>query len=208
MASLSLSDLYSQFYQEFVNEPDFFISFHNKNSILFNNYRSFANADEVKQFMEMTCYYIGALYRKDRYHDTISEADKYLIFIDSGIAEYNAIELKDDWYYNFIYFKAMAYYCLDEFKTALKLFNQLVTYDPKNDNYAKWLKYSRYRTKQWMINSVWILCGLLIIFDLFFSSYVKTGIIRTAIPIVALTAFAINSFAEYITKRNFKKIDK
>jgi hypothetical protein len=209
MATSSITQLYSNFIDVFENKPDSIIQFHQKNIILFDNNKSFKNSDEIKLYIDMVCHYTGALYAKSYYTDTVNSAEKYLPIIEEGIKDFNADYLYDDWYYGIVFFKAMAYYNVREFKIATILFKQLQQHDPKNERYQNWLNHSKHRQTMGLIKIINIICLVLIAVDiLFINSSMKQKFIDELITALLIIIVVFISIFEYTAKHKFKKTSR
>jgi hypothetical protein len=211
MSALSVFEIYNDFRTNYQADPDFTIDFRTKNSIFFNNYKSFKDADELCLFMELTAMYIQALYTKDRYNAVIDEAGKDLKVIDEAIGNLNPYQIKNQfkWYYEIIFVKAMAFYRLQDYKTCEKLFKELVSIDPQNDAFAIWLNHAKYRNRTFQIKIMYIICLVAIFSEAIFKSYnIGSYSIRIALLIVGIIGILSITGYEMWIKRSFRKIDK
>lgn len=158
----NIEKIYDDFRTDFDSKPDFVIDFYSKNSLFFNNIKTFKNKEELRLFIEITWHYLNAIYQKDRFNDTVDNANQNLLLIDNEIDLLNANDLKDDWYNGVLHFKGMATYRLRDYKTSTSIYKYLTSVDSKNDSYKNWLNYSSYGQKIWLVNTINIVCGLLI----------------------------------------------
>jgi tetratricopeptide (TPR) repeat protein len=209
MSNLSVSEVYDDFRTNYQLEPDFTIDFHNKNSIFFNNYKSFTDDIELGLYIELVGLYIQALYTKNRFNIVIDEADNYLKIIDYTIENLKAYQLKTQcqWYYDIEFVKAMAYYRLQDYETSEILFKELVSVNPQNENFSIWLHHAKFHRRSKLMYMVYIVCGVFV-FSALISKTVVPFFIRISLLIIGFTAIICMSLYEMQVKRSFRKIRK
>ena len=181
------------------------LDFFAKNAIPLNNLDSFKDDNELKLFIELSWQHLNALYQKDRYNDTADNAIKYLKTIDSKINQHNLPFIKDDWYYGILLFKRMATYRLRDYKTSTPIFKELTEHDSKNENYKNWLRYSKYGLHLWISKTITVVCGLLLLIEVFFKKYIPSFFIRISLDSIALIGFVGTLIYDYYIKRSFRK---
>ena len=145
------------------------------------------------------------MYQKDRYNDTADNAIKYLKIIDSRINQHNLAFIKNDWYYGILLFKGMATYRLRDYKTSTPIFKELTEHDSKNENYKNWLRYSKYGLHLWISKTITVVCGLLLLIEVFFKKYIPSFFIRISLDSIALVGFVGTLVYDYYIKRSFRK---
>ncbi|MFC5270444.1 hypothetical protein [Adhaeribacter terreus] len=204
----NLERIYGDFRSTFENKPDFVIDFFVNNSLLLNNINTINDKNELKVFIEMTWQYLNAIYQKDRFNETVDFADKNLKLIDSEISRLYADDLKDDWYNGILHFKGMAAYRLRDYKTSTPIYKYLTTTDPKNDSFKNWLNYSTYGQKLWLVNTINVVCGLLLLIYFFGKAYIELFEIRILILSIGLLGLIGNWAYEYYIKRSFRQATK
>ena len=200
----SLLKIYSDFRSDFKDTPDYAIDFYSEHSLFLNNIKTFKDKEDLRLYIELTWQYLNAIYRKDRYNDTLDNADKALELINIEIKRLNAADLKDIWYNGILFLKGMASYNLRDYKNATPLFRQLIQTDSKNESYKRWLTYSTYGEKTWLINTANIVCGLMILTSILFRDLLPV-LVRfpiTAIGVLGLTTIWVYS---YYIKRSFRR---
>lgn len=201
----NIEKIYSTLMSTFEDNSEFMVDFYAKNSIFLNNISTFNNKEELRQYIEINWQYINAIFRKDRFNDTIDFIDKNLPIIDNEIIRLDVTDLKDEWYNGILFYKGMANYNLRDFKTSTPIFKYLVNVDCKNDNYKIWLNHSRHRQRIWLINIIWILSALCLLINVFAENYITNQSIRIMIPAVGFLGIVGNSIYEFYVKRSFKK---
>ncbi len=204
----NIEKIYNDFRENFENNSDFVIDFYTKNSVLLNNIKSFKNKEELQLFIEITWQYLNAIYGKDRFNEAIDFADRNLTLIDSEISKLDANEVKDDWYNGILLFKGMSSYRLRDYKTSTPIFKYLVNSDPKNDNFKNWLNYSSYGQKYWLVNTINIVCGLMVAGEILFRDYIESFELRIFILGLGMLGLLGNWGYEYYIKRSFRKVNK
>lgn len=204
----NIEKIYNDFRADFENKPDYVIDFYSKNSLFLNNIKSFTDKEELRLFIEIVWQYLNAVYQKDRFNETVDFADKNLKLIDSELIKLNADELKDDWYNGILHFKGMASYRLRDYKTSTAIYKQLTTADPKNDSFKNWLNYSNYGQRLWLVNTINIICGLLVLIYFFSKEYIELFSVRISILGVAMLGLFGNWGYEYYIKRSFRRTTK
>jgi hypothetical protein len=204
----NLDDILNTYKSEYIGNNDFLIDLYSKNLILLNNINSFKNTDQLYTFISLTWRYVNAIYEKDQFNNTVTMVNKSLCIIDKGIEMLNANELRNDFYYGLIFLKGMACYRLQDYKSSTPIFKQLTEIDDKNDNFKKWLKYSKYGQNLWLVNTIWIVSIFLLAVDILFKSYVTNSTLRILIPTVGLIGLISNYSFEYYIKRSFKKSEQ
>ncbi len=206
MATSFISNIFDDFTLAYANGPQSIIDFFTKNTIAFNNLKTFDNDDDLHLYLKMACHYSDALYQKGRYNDTVDVINKSILVIDSEIIRLGLTEFKDDWYYSILFYKGMASYGLNDYKTATPIFKELVAYDPKNEKYENWLRNSILRRRSRIVIVIYVVCGLLLFFQIVskgFSWYSYT--FRQTVSIIGfLTALSTVAY-EYYLKRNLRK---
>ncbi len=171
-----IEDIYSEYRSTYEFKPDFHISFYEKNSLFFDNIKEFKNKQELKYYIEIICKYVQAHEQLDHYSLVNELIEKFQYFIDCEIARLSANELKDEWYHEISFTKAIASYYLKDYSAAVLIFKNLVLEDNKNDRFKKWLAYSRYGQKTRLIRTIQIFCGIIIAIETIFgSSILKHG---------------------------------
>src|SRR5437867_1572986 len=110
MGTNTIDNIYSDFRTNYQDKPDFSIDFYTRHAIFFNNVQTFKNKEELRLFIELTWQYLNALFKKDRYSDTLNTADKFQPLIDTEIDRLNATDLKDEWYNGILFLKAKSCY--------------------------------------------------------------------------------------------------
>lgn len=204
----NIEKIYHDFRADFENKPDYVIDFYSKNSLLLINILTFKNKEELGLFIEITWQYLNAVYQKDRFNETIDFADKNLKLVDSELIRLNAIELKNKWYHGILHFKGMAAYRLREYKTSTQIYKYLTTVDTKNDNFKNWLNYSLYGQRIWMVKAINILCGIMIVIDIFFKENIKSFEIRNSLLGIGFLGLLANLGYEYYIKRSYRRTTK
>src|SRR6185437_7611271 len=112
MAATTIHQLFNEYTSAPDDQPEYVLDFFMRNAIPFNNVNAFQNSDELHLYIELIWQYLNALYKKDRYNDTINNAIKYMLIIDSEIARLNSSSIRDEWYYGIFFFKGIAAYRL------------------------------------------------------------------------------------------------
>jgi hypothetical protein len=204
----NLEKLYDDFRINFENNPDFVIDFYSNNILLLNNINYFKDKEELRLFIEITWQYLNALYQKDRFNDTVDNANKNLLLIDSEMSRLNTNDLKDDWYNGILHFKGMATYRLKDYKTSTPIYKYLTTADPKNDSFKNWLNYSSYGQKIWLVNTINLVCGLFVLFYFLAKEYIEVFEIRISILGIGILGLIGNWSYEYYIKRSFRRTTK
>ena len=197
--------IYSDFRTNYVDKPEFAIDFYEKNSIYLNNIKQFKDKDELTLFIEIVCKYAEAVYQKDRFNLAIDIVNKQQVFIDNEIQRLNADDLKDAWYHNLQFVKGMASYNLKDYNTATPIFKKLVQFDNQNDRYKNWLTHSQYGLKLWLVRTINIVCGGLLVTEIVFKSQIPNYYVRQSILVIGLLGILSNWGFEYYLKRNHRK---
>jgi hypothetical protein len=184
--------------------PDYTLDYFARNTILFNNIKSFEDENELKLYVQLIWQYLNAFYKKSRYNDTLNTAAKYLKTIDSEIDRLKAISTKDDWYNGIHLFREMAAYQLRDYKTATHIFKYLNEKDPRNENYINWLRYSCYGQNIWISQVITIVCGLILVIAIFFGDYFPNMLVIVIEALAVIVLFATWIY-DYYQKRSFRK---
>lgn len=203
----SLLKIYSEFRAEFKDTPDFVIDFYSRNALFLENIRSFKDKEDLRLFIELTWQYLNALFRKSHFNETIDSSDKALETINSGIGRLNAQELKDMWYDGILFLKGMASYNLRDYHTSTQIFEDLVQRDNKNENFSRWLVYSKYAQQQWLIRTCNIVCGLMILSAILFKDIIPV-LIRFPLNAVGVLGLTATWVYDYYIRRSFRKTTK
>lgn len=201
----NIEKIYNDLRADFENTPDYVIDFYSKNNLLLNNIKSFTDKEELRLFIEIVWQYLHAVYQKGRFNETVDFANNNIGLIDSELIRLNANELKDDWYNGILHFKGMASYRLRDYKTSTPIYKYLTTADPKNDNYRNWLNYSTYGQRLWLVKTINIACGLIIVLEIFFKEYIENFHIRISILGLGMLGLIGNWGYEYYIIRSFRK---
>lgn len=201
----SIEKIYNDLRADFENSPDYVIGFYAKNTLFLNNIKTFTDTEELRLFIEIIWQYLNAVYQKDRFNETVDFADKNLKLIDSEVIRLNADGLKDDWYNGILHFKGMASYRLHDYKTSTLIYKYLTTADPKNDNFKNWLNYAAYEQRLWLVNTINIICGFLIVLEILFKEQIESFNISISILGIGLLGLLVNWSYEYYIKRSFRR---
>jgi len=201
----SIENIYSDFRAKYVDKPEFAIDFYEKNSIYLNNIKQFQDKNELRFYIELVSKYAEAVYQKDRCNLAVDIVDKQQIFIDNEIQRLDADDLKDAWYHSLQFVKAMASYNLKDYKTATPIFKKLVQFDNQNDRYKNWLTHSQYGLKLWLVSTINIVCGGLLVAEMIFESQIPNYYVRQTMLVVGLLGLLSNRAFEYYLKRNHRK---
>lgn len=204
----NIEKIYNDFRTDFENSPNYVIDFYSKNILFLNNIKTFTDKEELRFFIEIVWQYLNAIYQKDRFNETVDFADKNLKLIDSELIRLNADGLKDDWYNGILHFKGMASYRLRDYKTSTPIYKYLAATDPKNDSFKNWLNYSTYGQRLWLVNTINVVCGLLILVYFFAKEYIELFEIRISILGIGFLGLIGNWAYEYYIKRSFRKTTK
>ena len=201
----NLGKIHNEFSSEIESKPDVVINLYNKYTLTFNNINEFKSKDELLFFIEITWIYLKAIFQKDYYNETIDVTIKKLQLINKEIERLKAPDLKNDTYNAILLIQGMATYNLKDYKNSTPIFKYLSSIDPKNDNFRNWLNYSSYGQKLWLVNSINILCGLLIIIYFFSKEIIEIFEIRISILGIAMLGLFSNWGYEYYIKKSFRK---
>lgn len=204
----NIEKIYSDFRTDFENSPDYVIDFYSKNILFLNNIETFTDKEELRFFIEIVWQYLNAIYQKDRFNETVDFSDRNLKLIDSELSRLVADDLKNDWYNGILHFKGMAAYRLRDYKTSTLIYKYLTTADPKNDSFKNWLNYSAYGQRLWLINSINVVCGLLVLIYFFSKEYIELFSVRISILGIAMLGLFTNWGYEYYIKRSFRRTTK
>jgi len=201
----NIENIYSDFKTSYVDEPDFVIDFYEKNSIYLNNIGQFKDKEGLKSYIEIVCKYAEAIYRKDRCNLAIDFIDKQQVFIDNELQRLNADELKDACYHSLQFVKGMASYNIKDYKSATSIFKKLVQIDKQSDRYKNWLTHSLYGLKLWLVTTINIVCGGLVVVEMIFKSQIPNYYVRQTLLVVGLIGLFANWAYESYIKRNHRK---
>ena len=201
----SIEYIYSNFRANYIDKPEFTIDFYEKNSIYINNIKQFKDKDDLRLYIEIVCKYAEAVYQKDRFNLAIDIVDKKQVFIDCELERLNAVNLKDALCNNLQFVKGMASYNLKDYKTATLIFKKLVQFDDKNDRYKNWLTHAQFGLKLWIIRTINIICGGLLVTEMVFKSQIPNYYVRQTILLIGLLGLLSNWGVEYYLKRNHRK---
>lgn len=205
MATNSIQLLYSDYRTATEYSPEYALDFFSRNALQFNNITTFQDCDELQLYIELTWQYLNALFLKDRYNVTVDQSIKHLEIIDREMKRLHITSIKNDWYYGILFLKGMATYRLRDYKTSTLIFKQLMGVDLKNDNYKNWFNFSRYGQRMWISRTITIVCGALLLIEIFFKSYIPFFMVRISLDGMALTGFIGTLFYDYYIKRSFRK---
>jgi hypothetical protein len=205
MSPTSIENIYNDFRTASEYTPDYILDFFAKNAIPLNNLDTFKDDGELKLYIELSWQHLSALYQKNRYNDTADSAVKYLKIFDSKVKQHSLTFIKDDWYYDILLFKGMATYQLRDYKTSTPIFKELTEHDSKNENYKNWLSYSKYGLHLWISKTITVICGLLLLIEIFFKKYIPSFFVRISLDGIALAGLIGTSIYDYYIKRSFRK---
>jgi len=205
MPSSLVSNLYDDFTSTYNDDPQFIIDFFNKNTIVFNNLKTLADEDDLRCYIELSMSHAYALFQKNRYTETIDSINKTLPIIDKEIIKLNANESRDG-YYTLFFLKGQASYRLNDYKTATPIFKELIVYDPKNENYKKWLRDSINKKEVRIFTMITIGSSMLILIETMLSFF-KIGSLsfRNTLLITALSGLIGGFIYNLYNERSFRK---
>jgi hypothetical protein len=205
MSPTTIENIYNDYRTAGKYSPDYALDFFAKNVTTLNNPDTFKDDGELKLYIELLWQHLNALYQKDRYNDTADNAIKYLYIIDSKINQHRQAFIKDDWYYGILLFKGMATYQLRDYKASSTIFKELTEHDPKNENYKKWLSYSTYGLHMWISKTITVVCGVLLLIEIFFKKYIPSFFLNISLDGIALIGLTGTLIYDYYIKRSFRK---
>jgi tetratricopeptide (TPR) repeat protein len=204
MTASAIEILYNSYRNAKQFSPEYSIDFFETNPVNLSSFKSFNVKEDVKIYTELIWQYINALYLKNRYNETIDKAISYFSVVEKEIEKFDDETLKDRWYYGILFFKGMASYNLGDYKTATPIFKSLTVQDPKNENYKRFLSYSLYGQRMWISKTIVVICGLLLLIEIFFKQLI-TSIARLILDGIAFTALVGTMIYDYYIKRNRRK---
>jgi tetratricopeptide (TPR) repeat protein len=202
--SNNIQNLYVDFRSNFDNTPENCIDYFERNSIYFNNQRSFEKADDLKLYVEIVCKYALALNHKGNYNVCIAVVEANQHLIETEIQKFTEQDIKDEWYYRLKFAKGMAYYNLNDFKNAKPIFENLVQYDVHNDNYRRWLVYTKYGLNLWIVSAANIISIVLILLEMAFHSQLNP-MVASIMVTIGVFCLLFNWTFDYYIKRSFRK---
>lgn len=204
----NIRKIYNDLWADFENNPEIVIELYSKNSLFFNNMKTFKEPEDLGCFIEIVWHYLNAVYRKNRYNETIDFADKNLKIIDSELIRLNANTLKDDYYNGILHLKGMAAFQLRDYKTSTSIYRYLTVADPKNENFKNWLSSSSYRKKIWLVNTIYIVFFLSMLAYAFGKEYIEIFEIRISILVIGISGLIGNMGYEQYVNRSFRRKTK
>lgn len=187
---------------------EYTLNFFSKHAILFNNFKTFADEDELKSYIQLSWQHCNALFSKGRFNETTDSSIKYLELIDREIFRLNLPYIKDDWYYGLISLQGRSVYRLRAYKESTRIFKQLVSYDPQNESYQTLLNWSLYGQRLWISKSITIICMALIAIEFFFKEQIPSLIARMSILGIALIGLIGTGIYDLYIKRSGRKRTK
>lgn len=98
----------------------------------------------------------------------------------------------------------MASYHLRDYKNATPIFRYLADTDGKNELYKRWLTNSVYGEKLWLINSINVVCGLMVLASILFKNQIP-ALIGFPMTAIGVTGLAILWIYNYYVRRSFRK---
>lgn len=205
MATNTIESIYFDYRKATEYPPEYTLDFFTRNSIFFSNLKTFKDEEELKLYCELLYQNLSALYQKGRYNDTVDTAKKILEFINAEIVRLKFRALDDDWYYGILLFEGMALYNLRDYKASTNIFRRLTEHDKKNENFSDWLNYSLYGQRMWISKTIAVLCGVLILIEIFFHRLIPSFFIRISLDGVALIGLVSTGIYDYYIKRSFRK---
>lgn len=208
MATNTIENIYFDYRTAAEYPPDYTLEFYIKNSILFSNLAAFKDEKGLRLYCELVYQHLSALYQKGRYNDIVDTATKSLIFIDTEKERLSLRTFSDEWYNGILSFEAMALYQLREYKASTNIFRQLSQYDKKNENYKNWLSYSLYGQRMWISKTISVLCGLMILIEIFFKRYIPSFGIRISLDGIAFVGLVGTIIYDYFIKRSFTRTNR
>jgi hypothetical protein len=204
MATASIESIYIDYRTAPEFPPDYTLQFFEKNDIFLKNL-AIKNNNALTLFIELAWQHLNALYQKDRYNETFDNALRYLRIIDGKINEHNNATKKNEWYYGILFFEGMAAYQLRAYKISTPVFKELTEHDSKSDNYKNWLRYSKHGQRLWISKTITVVCGLLLLIEIFFKKYIPSFFLRISLDGIALVGIMGVSIYEYQINRSFRK---
>ena len=208
MATNTIENIYFDYRTATEYPPDYTLEFFKKNSVLFSNLATFKDEKELKLYCELVYQNLSALYQKGRYNDTVDTAKKTLKFIEYEIERLSLKAFNDEWYIGLLSFEAMALYQLRDYKASTNIFRQLTQYDKRNENYKNWLSYSLYGQRMWISKTITVLCGLMILIEIFFKRYIPSFLVRMSLDGMALIGLVGTAIYDYYIKRSFRRTNQ
>lgn len=199
----TLQDIYTDFRTNYSDSPGYASDFFSRHAIYLDNKSSFKDKDSLELFIELTWQQINDLYLKAYYNSVLDVADKRLSLIETEISRFDS-SLENDWYFGIIFFKGMALYNLKSYRKSTTIFKMLSDKDPDNDQYKKWLRYSRAGQGRIFINIGWLICLAVLMADIFFKPIFNSS---WWLPISLLTFVSMVTLGlyEYFLNRSLRR---
>ena len=204
MTSASIENIYIDYRTSAEFPPDYTLQFFEKNEMFLKNL-TIKNDNELMLFIELAWQHLNALYQKDRYNETVDNSLRYLKIINIKINQQNTASIKNEWYYGILLFEGMAAYRLRAYKISTAVLKELTEHDSKNENYKNWLRYSKHGQRLWISKTITLVCGLLLLIQIFFNKYIPSFLLRISLDGIALVGIIGVAVYEYIINRSFRK---
>ncbi len=176
-------------------EPDDYrgiIKFYKNHKLVFDNKSIFNDKREFKNHIVILAKYIISLEKTGKYRMVISSADNFLNFIESRIAGFEIEKSDCVEYWSILTSKGRALYNIKDYKESIRLFKQLLLWDPENDNFQEWLRASKFENRNSFNKYLYISAGLI-----FFVSFLFQSQVGVTIRIIGIVFFVIALANEY-----------
>ena len=138
-----LDSIFNAYEDNFVDEPDYYISFYQNNAFNFDAVNEFSEAYLFK-YEVITVRYITALVQKKQYKRAVTDSEKIVNIIKSNATRLKIQHAADSPYNGIIYQRAIAKYNSYVFRSAQHDFEYLLNIDPLNDHLQRWHLASKY----------------------------------------------------------------
>ncbi len=201
----TIHHIYNDFRTNYSDSPEYSVDFFGRHAIFLNNKTSFADSESLLLFIELTWQELNSLFVKLHYNSTLDLFEKRILIIDSEIVRLGLKELKNDWYYGLHFLNRMSLYNLKAYKKATPIFRMLLEIDPNNDQYRKWLRYSRVGQSRYLINVSWLICLTVVLGDSFFKSTFENSVFRFPLLVGSFIAMVTLGLYEYFINRSLRK---
>jgi hypothetical protein len=132
-----MEQFYKTYWDNHSNTPEYNIKFYNENFVRINNITRFDNKEDLYSFVLIYYQFISAFVLKSQYKNAIKALNK-LPLIETFIDEFEVDRAGFDNYRWLLNMQARALYNLKRERASKKIFDQLLIYEPENDNIKLW----------------------------------------------------------------------
>ncbi len=200
-----MESVYSRFKNGYSESPDYGIDFYKAHTVFFTNTTQFEDEQELLMFVEVYYQCVRAFVLNRQYKNALAVFELIPV-IEAAIDKFKIDRSRFTFYKLLLFQQAKSLSYLRDYKNALRLFNQLLKYDPGDDIFKLWVEHCKLGRMK-TANIIFLITLALVIAALQYVKYMQYHQLKFILFAFEIILFVTNiSLALYITIKSNKKL--